>query len=117
MLLNMDKFTQKMVYVTVEKDVCLNTTGVAKKHFTAVRTVTTDRQYLPTMCIFNDRPEPKDVVLFKGWVIKMNNGIWINEKVMLQWGQRCSESLHTVVPFFAGYGLILGEYHKGSRQS
>ena len=92
LLLNMDEVP--MVFDTVpsrtvhargEKDVRVNTTGGEKKRFTAVLTVTAAGQYLPTMCVFKGKCEPKDVVLPKGWVLQMNDRAWVNEEVMIRW--------------------------------
>ena len=67
----------QMVQARGENDVRVNTTGGEKKRFTAVITVMGAGQYLPTMCVFKGKREPKDVALPKGWVLQMKDPAWV----------------------------------------
>ena len=61
----------------------------SKKKITAVLAVTGAEQYLPTMCIFKGKREPKDVVLNEP------NPTWMIEEVMCIMGQRDSACLYS----------------------
>ena len=91
LLLNMDEVPMvfdtvpsRMVHTRGENDVRVNITSGEKKPFTAVLTVMAAGQYLPTMCVFKGKREPKDVALPKGWVLQMKDLAWVNEEVMLR---------------------------------
>lgn len=80
-----DTVPNKTVHTRGEKDVKVQTTGGEKKHFTTVLAISAAGDYLPAMCIFKGKREPKDLKLPKGWVIQMNEKAWMNEAVMIRW--------------------------------
>ena len=75
----------KTVHPRGPKDVKVITAGSEKKHFTTVLAVNAAGEYLPTMCIFKGKRQPKDLRIPRGWVICMNDKAWMNEEVMIGW--------------------------------
>ena len=115
LILNMDEVP--MVFNTVppktlskygEKDILGRTSGGEKKRFTAVLAINAAGEVLPTMTIFKDKRDPKDVQIPRGWVVCYNDKAWMREDVMILW---IKEVLYPATARIACDGFILCTYH------